>query len=90
VAVERAVLGEAPPTARALVGLLARVVADMAHQGALLPEAPQTELAHEGLVLRVGAQVHLQRVLNIHTHTHLLDNDLGGGVQTMVGGKSSV
>ena len=60
-------LGKASPTLCALVGLLACVVADVAHQGALLPEAPQAELAYEGLVLRMCAQVDLHSVLSKDT-----------------------
>lgn len=57
-------LGEAAAALVALEGLLAGVVADVAHQGALLPEAPAAELAHIRFILQVGTEMHLLGILH--------------------------
>lgn len=61
--VEGAMLSKATATLVALERLLARVVADVAHQGALFPEALVAELADVGLLVKMGPEMDLLGVL---------------------------
>lgn len=56
-------LGKATATLVALEGFLARVVANMPHQGALLPEASAAIWAHVRLLFQVRPEVYLLGIL---------------------------